>query len=246
VTEAEWLKCDDAEMMLKGLQGKASVRKLRLFACACCRRIGDFLPTDACLRGLEIAERYVDGRATNQERSSARSAVIASAEEEGLTLFDSYEQESIEWGTIPGGSAFLAIVELLGGREFEAARVASDAALEAAWDASRLRNGEEAARIAFEEDYSTERAAQALILRDILGNPFRPVSLGPAWLTWNDGTVPTLAQAIYDDRAFDRLSVLADALEEAGCQDADILDHCRSGGEHVRGCWVVDALLDKS
>jgi len=83
-------------------------------------------------------------------------------------------------------------------------------------------------------------------LRDIFGNPFRPVTVNPGWLAWNDGTVPRIAQAIYDERAFDRMTILADALEDAGCTDQDILGHCRSGGEHVRGgCWVVDLLLGK-
>jgi hypothetical protein len=59
-------------------------------------------------------------------------------------------------------------------------------------------------------------------------------------------TIRKLAQGIYDDRAFDRLPLLTDALEEAGCDNRDILDLCRSNGEHVRGCWVVDLLLDKS
>jgi hypothetical protein len=57
--------------------------------------------------------------------------------------------------------------------------------------------------------------------------------------------VVKVAQAIYDERAFDRMSILADALEEAGCTDQDILAHCRSGGDHVRGCWVVDLVLGK-
>jgi hypothetical protein len=100
---------------------------------------------------------------------------------------------------------------------------------------------------------SEELAAQALLLRDIFGNPFRPITLHPAVLTWNDATVVRLAQAAYEERHMPegtldngRLAVLADALEEAGCNDADILSHCRSGGEHVRGCWVVDLLLGKS
>jgi len=84
-----------------------------------------------------------------------------------------------------------------------------------------------------------ERNAQAHLLRDILGNPFRPVTIDPAWLTPN--TV-TLAKAIYHFRAFDRMAILGDALEEAGCDDAGILDHCRSQTGHVRGCWVVDAV----
>jgi hypothetical protein len=86
----------------------------------------------------------------------------------------------------------------------------------------------------------------SVLLRDIFGNPFRPVPADPNWLSWNDGTIPELAQAVYDDRAFDRLPVLADALEEAGCVNADMLAHCRGPGPHVRGCWVVDLLLGKS
>jgi hypothetical protein len=82
-------------------------------------------------------------------------------------------------------------------------------------------------------------------IRDIFGNPFRPVAVDPDWLTWNGGTVPKLAQAIYDQRRFQDLPILADALEEAGCTNADILNHCRQPGEHVRGCWVVDLVLGK-
>jgi hypothetical protein len=81
------------------------------------------------------------------------------------------------------------------------------------------------------------------LFRELLGNPFCPVALDPAWLAWNDGVIPRLSRALYDDSAFERLPILADALEEAGCTDAVILDHCRSSGPHVRGCWVVDLLL---
>ena len=69
--------------------------------------------------------------------------------------------------------------------------------------------------------------------------------MDPAWLAWNGGTVRKLAEAIYDERAFDRLPVLADALEEAGCADEGVLRHCRGGGPHVRGCWVIDLILGK-
>ncbi len=92
---------------------------------------------------------------------------------------------------------------------------------------------------------SAEAGVQAHLLRDIIGNPFRPDALDPSWLAWNDGAIRKMAQLIYDDRAFDRLPLLADALEDAGCTDADILAHCRGGGEHVRGCWVVDLILSK-
>jgi hypothetical protein len=82
-------------------------------------------------------------------------------------------------------------------------------------------------------------------MREVIGNPFRPVAINPAWLNWNDGTVRKVAQAIYDERAFDRLPILADALEEAGCTNTDILNHCRQPRNHVRGCWVVDLILGK-
>jgi hypothetical protein len=89
------------------------------------------------------------------------------------------------------------------------------------------------------------RPAEARLLRDIFGNLFRPVAINAAWLAWNDGTVVKMAQSIYDERAFDRLPILADALEEAGCHDPEILGHCRQPGEHVRGCWIVDLILGK-
>jgi hypothetical protein len=245
MTEAEWLTCTDPQKMLGLLQGQASDRKLRLFACACCRRIGDFLSIGAPLEAVEVAERYADGRATNQERLVARSAVIASAEAEGTNLFDDYEHELIEWGAVPGGWALMACLELLRGKGFEAVRVASDTASEVGGDARRWRADEEGARLSIEEDYSAEQNAQIRLLHDIFGNPFCPVSLKPAWLAWGPGSIPDLAQAIYEERAFDRLPILADALEEAGCTDASILDHCRGPGPHALGCWVVDLILGK-
>jgi hypothetical protein len=88
--------------------------------------------------------------------------------------------------------------------------------------------------------------AKADFLRCIFGPLlFRPITIDPKWLTWNDGTVPNLAQAIYDERRFEDTPILADALMDAGCHDEEILAHCRGPGPHVRGCWVVDLLLAK-
>jgi hypothetical protein len=87
-----------------------------------------------------------------------------------------------------------------------------------------------------------ESAAQAQLLRCIFGNPFRPVAFDPEWRT---STVVQLARGIYDDRDFDRLPILADALQDAGCNNADVLNHCRQPGPHARGCWVVDLVLGK-
>jgi hypothetical protein len=87
------------------------------------------------------------------------------------------------------------------------------------------------------------RRAQADLFRDIFENPFHPPVVRREWLT---DTVTGVAAGIYADRAFDRLPILADALEEAGCDDPDVLAHCRGGGPHARGCWVVDRVLGKS
>jgi hypothetical protein len=86
--------------------------------------------------------------------------------------------------------------------------------------------------------------ARSLILC-VLGNPFRPATIDTAWLTWHDGLLVSMAQQMYVSRNFGDMPVLADALEDAGCTNPDILGHCRQPGEHVRGCWVVDLVLGK-
>ena len=84
------------------------------------------------------------------------------------------------------------------------------------------------------------------LLHEAFGNPFRSVALDPAWLSWHDGLLVSMARQMYESRDFTDMPILADALEEAGCTDQDILGHCRSRSEHVRGCWVVDLVLGKS
>jgi hypothetical protein len=89
-----------------------------------------------------------------------------------------------------------------------------------------------------------EEAAQAGLLREIIGNPFQPSPLDPAWFT---SDVVALARGIYADRAFDRMPILADALQDAGCADEDVLTHCRDTNRvHVRGCWLIDLVLGNS
>jgi len=85
--------------------------------------------------------------------------------------------------------------------------------------------------------------SRAHFLRDIFGNPFRPVSFEPAWRTSN---VVSLAKSMYESRDFSAMPILSDALQDAGCDHADILDHCRGPEPHVRGCWVVDLVLGKA
>jgi hypothetical protein len=91
-------------------------------------------------------------------------------------------------------------------------------------------------------DRAAEAAAQAALLQDVFGNSFRPVAADPSWLT---STALALAAGIDAESAFDRLPILADALQDARRENADLLNHCRSGGVHVRGCWVVDLVLGK-
>ena len=120
--------------------------------------------------------------------------------------------------------------------------------VEAGLSSRKVRLYEDACdRIDRQEAVSTQQptwgACPAIdVIRDIFGNPFRPVTADPAWLT---SDVVALATSIYAEKAFDRLPILADALQDAGCDNADVLDHCRSDGPHVRGCWVVDLLLGK-
>ncbi len=85
-------------------------------------------------------------------------------------------------------------------------------------------------------------AAECGLIRCLFGNPYRPTAFDPAWLT---STVLALARGIYDEWAFDRMPILADALQDAGCDEAEILGHCRGGEPHARGCWVVDGLLGR-
>ena len=92
-------------------------------------------------------------------------------------------------------------------------------------------------RLGVSSDTIVNTLEQAALLREIFGNPFRLLSRESHWTT---PTVLSLADSIYENRDFDRLPLLADALEEAGCDNADILAHCRGPGPHVRGCWVVD------
>jgi hypothetical protein len=184
--------------------------------------------TDARHRNaVEAAERLADGVLTPDEFSAALQPVI------GLWA----QLSNIREG---GPSSYMT----------GATRHLEDTGC-VPWVASFAARG--SARATGSEDSSEwhtarqlEDGAQCQLLHDIFGNPFRPVAVDPRWLAWNFGTVPAIARHVYEERAFYDLPILADALEDAGCGDAAILDHCRSRGPHVRGCWVVDLLLGKT
>src|SRR5262249_23500172 len=101
-------------------------------------------------------------------------------------------------------------------------------------------------RARFVVNFGVNKDRQSEVIPALLANPLRQVRGGGEWLRWNGHALVKTAHGIYEERAFERLPILADALEDAGCDDADILRHCRELGEHVRGCWVVDLLLGKS
>jgi hypothetical protein len=227
MTEKEWIECDDVPKLLKYLVERASSRKFRLFGCACCRRIWHLLVDERSRNAVGVAERYADGLATEEDMDKARRAMIQCRTETALRP-----------GSPPVDSwAFGAAEAVLFDTPFWNPGAASRGAFTAAWTAA-----EAAWRGAGEQGPEPETRRQLPLLRDIFENPYRPGWVDPAWQT---PQVVAVAEAIYEERAFDRLPIMADALEDAGCDNADILSHCRGPGLHVRGCWVVDLLLGK-
>jgi hypothetical protein len=223
MTEAEWLACDDPEPMLVFLGGRPSERKVRLFACACCRRLGHLFLADECRQAVEVAERFADGGASEEQLRQAHRLA-------------SRAHDAFRWRA--HAAPFAATQHPLW-REEDGVEPAGYA-----WLASTVRT---ASLRPDGSEVGGEGQAQADLLRCVLGNPFRPPpSVNPAWLAWEAGTVPKLAAAAYEERAFERLPVLADALEEAGCAEAELLGHLRGPGPHARGCWALDLLLGKT
>jgi hypothetical protein len=225
MTEAEWMACTDPEPLLEFLHNQTiEERKYRLFACACCRRIWHLLDGRS-QRLIEVVERYMAGL-------SDAAALAAAAEHHGDVLREATPYTPAH--------VIAPIVHMT--------RPGVGAAWALAWNTVSETRRALRLHSPREDPYRGYRECQvqATILREVIGNPFRSLSVDPSIRRWNDETPARLAHAIYDEQAFDRLPILADALEEAGCTDQDILNHCRKPGDHIRGCWVVDALLGKS
>jgi hypothetical protein len=189
-----------------------------------------------------MAERYADGSASEEEVTTFQFRMLSLPEGRGSqTLIASVPPW---WWMLEGSVGSIALLADWIAQEVRASANDRHAALHAS-PGDEIR-ASRSAWAAAEMAMSSERAFQCNCLRDLFGPlPFRAVLLDPTWLTWHGGLLVSMAQRMYDSRDFSDMPVLADALEEAGCQDQDILGHCRSGGEHVRGCWVVDALLGK-
>ncbi len=214
MTEEEWLKCDP-EKMLKFLPGKWSARKLRLISCGCCRAIWTLLVDKRSRIAVRKLEEYADNLEFERLRQDAYNTANAAYR---CNLDSSPQNIDLAACTVVCAANKEVPPNLWGN-------------LAAALESPGKNDG-----------YQIEIRLKTHLIRDIFGNPFRPIVADPAWLT---PTVQSLAAAIYQDHAFDRLPILGDALEEAGCTDADVLLHCRQPGEHVRGCWVVDLVLGK-
>jgi hypothetical protein len=206
MTEADWLTGDDPTPMLISVRKHASGRKLRLFACGCCRQNHAFMALVGADAIVEAAEQWADGKAARGKLAGAFETLDLSP---ASPEFDR-SRSAMELGFC-SEDAYLAVTYTV------------------AWATD-------------EEPVTDQRLAHQL--RDIFGNPFRPVTFPVSWRT--DTTV-TIARQMYESRNFSAMPILADALQDAGCDDEHILTHCRDTSlTHVRGCWVVDLVLGKA
>jgi hypothetical protein len=250
MNEREWLACTSPECMLQAICGtqwlrgfsslflprrekirrkKIRQRKLRLCLCACFRLHWECVRVQVG-RAVEVAEQYADGLATKKQLRAARRAaeaeVVGEMGKEGWWTRHNNAMVRSDWDTDPFITA-------------------------AAMAAAETITYEDVLRGLF-NGMSGQLNQATRLLRDLFGNPFRPVTLDPTWLTWGDRTVVRLVQAAHQERELPsghldraRLAVLADALEEAGVTDPDLLDHLRGPGPHVHGCYVLDLILGR-
>jgi len=219
--------------MLLFLREKASERKVLLFNYACCRRIWNHLDAedqDAVERLEVCADDPAASREFQMQLEPLRAAALAMAGfgDRNCPVSESLAQLLTNRTTVRlhlDGSQGPGI----GSLAFKAARLSTMAEPEIARSAAQ----------------ALEERGQAELVREIFGNPFRSVVVDPTWRDWNGGTVLKLARAIYNDGRFDLMPILADALEDAGCNNPAVLTHCREPREHARGCWLIDLILSK-
>lgn len=217
MTEQDWLNRDNPKQLIKLMADRGGERKFLLFAAACCRRVWGHLD-ERSRRAVEMLESHADG------------------DEVDLATARKLTEEALR-SPSAGYGPFAPRAALQRGKPHVRAQEASvwAARLPAIQVSTNGVNGDQ-------KTFEGERRAQCELFRDIFGNPFRPLAVDPRWRT---ETVLALARGLDADRAFDRLPILADALQDAGCEDEQLLSHCRGPGPHVRGCWVMDLLLGK-
>jgi hypothetical protein len=274
MTESEWLACpepfapyaflrDETVTYKTRWQGWVTVRryavserKFRLFVCACCARVEHLFPMDEARRLLRAAEEYADGRLTDPDLEAAERACDAASQSrrEVASPRLSHEREALYAATsVSRSEAAGRLGTLVAAGRARAGAAVWQRHVESLGGVLRVKPGEfaplEAVVRTCDRSFMTGQLAaeakyQAELLRDVVGNPFRPAGADPTWFARSGNTVRRVAKAIYEDRRFQDLPVLADALEDAGCTDVEFLSHCRGSGPHVRGCWVIDQLLE--
>jgi hypothetical protein len=235
LSKADWLRLPLSRLFAHlSRAGPGSDRKFRLFGCACVRRVWDRLTDECWRRSVEAAEGHADGTLSDAERDAAHEAAAKATQALRRTSLPAPRSRR---DLDPSYNAAAAATRLTTARE-------------SAWMAAGQAMGHAHLAVG-EEDKQGQAEFATAILRDLF-YPYGPAAADPAWLAWRRGTVVRLARAAYDERRLPegtldpgRLAVLSDALEEAGCDDADILGHLREPAPHARGCWVVDQLLSK-
>jgi hypothetical protein len=240
MTEQDWLESRSPKAMLNSLPDKGFDRKYLLFACACARRVWHLLEDDRPRRVIQITEEFADGKIDQKTLRSAWCAARSYAErQEKQGLWISAFAAHAAHHAAPGWKADFPEYQAQAcavAASFTAAETVAGAARGGAMDAE---GNERVLRAK-----ADEQEAQAKLVRDVFRSPFRsPSCVEPACRT---EAVKRLAQDIYEVRSFDRLGELADALEQAGCQNDEVLSHLRSNGPHERGCWALDVVLEKT
>jgi hypothetical protein len=254
MTDLEWLHCSDPERMLGFLRrcGRCnSERKLRLFACACCQLVPYRLTPPSCRAALAVAEQSADGLCGEEDWAAACSLARVAAD---TAAEEARQSKAVEpWAR---HKAAEAVLSALAPWAWDAAVTvmpwAEDAQVGLApWDRGVVPEPEERQQVVARLRRGREqvRADQAALLREVFGpSPTRVPLVRSAWLAREDAAVGKLAAGIYQEGAFERLPILADALEEVGCDDQLMLRHARQTPprQHVRGCWLLDALLGRT
>ncbi len=236
MTEQEWLGCNRIDEMLTFVRDRVSFRKLRLFACAFCRRFLHLPSLHSCIsQALDAAEKFAVGSAKERELLGWHQRLLRYHNEVGYEppIEEALVLVAAMAATETDEEAFF--IRLLPGAYN--VRIAETKAY--------LRVAEQP-YYEGDNDMEREEAVQANMLRDLIGvAPFRTVELEPVWKTDRQNLISLMAQSIDDERNYADMPILADVLEEAGCTNNDILQHCRVDAPHVKGCWVVDLLLGR-
>ena len=250
MTETRWLACDDPGLMLEFVWDRVSDRKLRLFAVSCCRRLWHYLDDEKGRAALETIERATDAGPDDRAlwNSWSLEPFAHDALHGRIAAQRGFSEDVVRAAFTAVALAMHVECAEVKSTVFRVAHIAGAQALGPRADAYLLYqlgkdvHLEDEEHTAAEEAIATEQTLQIALIHDICGNPFRRVAFDSSWRT---STAVALAAQMYESRDFSAMPILADALQDAGCENGEILDHCRGPGPHVRGCWVCDLVLGR-